>query len=286
MVSETPPPPPRTCLPPASRFRLFGPVLASWPPSSRWLGQVRSQDCLSCVLPSICCAVRSTRATFFTTRTGRSPSPVPRSTRCHPKPARQQVHPGKQATLYSCRGSAEEFCKTTLESRAGSVFPALPTSTLSAHPLTAILASASTRSFLIFPMCHGRSASFPNPLGFLLSPFCNRIAWIACPAVRAETDHCSRRSSQHTDRRFRAPSRCLHQQATLTPLGTVSKKGPGRRSLSFRRFAGSSSCPARSFVRSPVRSLPVRYPPHQCALHGRLQLWTAPKRLPKTGYSL
>ncbi len=65
VVSETPPPPPRTCLPPASRFRLFGPVLASWPPSSRWLGQVRSQDCLSCVLPSICCAVRSTRATFF-----------------------------------------------------------------------------------------------------------------------------------------------------------------------------------------------------------------------------
>ena len=65
VVSETPPSPPRTCLPPASRFRLFGPVLASWPPSSRWLGQVRSQDCLSCVLPSICCAVRSTRATFF-----------------------------------------------------------------------------------------------------------------------------------------------------------------------------------------------------------------------------
>ncbi len=141
LVSETPPPPPRTCLPPASWFRLFGScagLLLACEPA--WPGQVRSQACLSCVcVPSICCAVRSTRATFFYHPNWPRSPPVLRSTRCHPKRARQQAHPGKQATRYSCRGSAELFCKTTLESRAGSVFPALPTST---HPLIHALPSS------------------------------------------------------------------------------------------------------------------------------------------------
>lgn len=137
----------------------------------------------------------------------------------------------------------------------------------STHPRTAVLASPSTRSFLIFPMSHGRSASLPSPPSFLFSPFCSRIAWIACPAVRVRRQTTAARSTQ-AHRRFRTPSRCLHQPATLTPLGAVSKKRtwPSLALVSsFRRLAVW-------LVRSLVRSLHVRHPPHQCALHGRLQL--------------
>ncbi len=236
LVSETPPPPPRTCLPPASWFRLFGScagLLASLAGASSF------PDCLSCVfLPSVA-PYGAPEPLFYDPNWPRShpPFPVP--------PAATQSVPANRRILGSKPHVTVAEARRSYSAKQPWKAGQAACSRLCQHPrihaihastLTAILAS---RSFLILPMSHGRSASLPNPPSFLFSPFCNRIAWIACPAVRAETDHCSTQHTAH--RRFRTPSRCLHQPATLTPLGAVSKKGPGRRSLSFRRFAGSSS---------------------------------------------
>ena len=251
LVSETPPPPPRTCLPPASWFRLFW--LLCWPPGLPGLlaslaGASSFPDCLSCVfLPSVA-PYGAPEPLFYDPNWPRShpPFPVP--------PAATQSVPANRRILGSKPHVTVAEARRSYSAKQPWKAGQAACSRLCQHPrihaihastLTAILAS---RSFLILPMSHGRSASLPNPPSFLFSPFCNRIAWIACPAVRAETDHCSTQHTAH--RRFRTPSRCLHQPATLTPLGAVSKKGPGRRSLSFRRFAGSSS---GSLVRSFAR---------------------------------